>query len=381
MVNSPHFQTWVEATLLSQVFDRIVVLPSDCPRNSREFVKFCRNIPATKLTMFRLVPQAKANFYLHHLLDHLFGNSWRSIALAIIQFVYKPRIIHYQEMQHGGYILLPIKKRLGKFGGKIIGSTWGSDLKFFAYTSDHFARIQELLLLTDILTGERPDEREELSLFNYSGEFVAPVYISIGSRKDHVKEPIKPSERKTILIRGYQHDQGRALNALKALETVGDDLNNYTIKIFSTQKSPSVRFPAQILKMRMKLKIELLPQMNHREFLKHFKETRIYIGLSETDGLSTSMVESMEYGAFPIQSENSAANSFIEHTKSGFIVDPWDLPAITQAIKIAIADNDLVDKAAVLNSKKIAELYDWNMGVNTLRNLYLIPETENPQIQ
>jgi glycosyltransferase involved in cell wall biosynthesis len=133
--------------------------------------------------------------------------------------------------------------------------------------------------------------------------------------------------------------------------------------------------------MRMKLKIELLPQLNHREFLKHFKETRIYIGLSETDGLSTSMVESMEYGAFPIQSENSAANSFIEHGTSGFIVDPWDLPAITQAIKIAIAENDLVDKAAVLNSKKIAELYDWNMGVNTLRNLYLIPETENPQIQ
>ena len=284
-------------------------------------------------------------------------------------------------MQHGGYILLPIKKRIAKFKGKIIGSTWGSDLKFFAYTSDHFERIQALLQITDILTAERPDEREELSLFNYSGEFVAPVYISIGSRKENVNDPIKPSERTVILIRGYQHDQGRALNALKALETVGDELNNYTIKIFSTQKSPSVRLQAQIMKMRMKLKIELLPQMNHREFLSHYKETRVYIGLSETDGLSTSMVESMENGAFPIQSKNSAANSFIENGKSGFIVDPWDLSAITQAIKIAIEDDNLVNEAAVINSEKITELYDWNVGVNILQSLYLIPDTKNPLTQ
>jgi glycosyltransferase involved in cell wall biosynthesis len=327
------------------------------------------------------MPQAKVNFYLHHLLDHVFGNSWRSVALSIILFVYKPRIIHYQEMQHGGYILLPIKKRIAKFKGKIIGSTWGSDLKFFAYTSDHFERIQALLQITDILTAERPDEREELSLFNYSGEFVAPVYISIGSRKENVKDPIKPSERMVILIRGYQHDQGRALNALKALETVGDELNNYIIKIFSTQKSPSVGLQAQIMKMRMKLKIELLPQMNHREFLRHYKEARVYIGLSETDGLSTSMVESMENGALPIQSKNSAADSFIENGKSGFIVDPWDLSAITQAIKIAIEDDNLVDEAAVINLKKITELYDWNVGVKILQSLYLIPDTKNPLTQ
>jgi glycosyltransferase involved in cell wall biosynthesis len=371
MVNSPHFQTWVEATLSTQVFKKIIIFPSDCPRNPGKFVRLCRGVPGAKISLFRLTPHKKVNFYLYHLLDYVFGITWRSVALSFVLIMYKPRIVHYHEMQHGGYILLPIKKQLEKSKSVIVGSTWGSDLKFFAYTSDHFGRIQNLLQMTDILTAERLDEREELSLFNYSGEFIAPVYISIGSRKKETRNPVKSSDRKTILIRGYQHDQGRALNALKALETVGDKLNVYNVKVFSSEKSPSVRSQAQIMKRKMNIKIELLPRMSHLEFLRQFEESRIYIGLSETDGLSTSMVEAMEFGAFPIQSKNSAANIFIENGENGFIVDPWDIPAITNAIKTALRENELVNTAAVINSERIRKLYNWNAGVEILRNLYL----------
>ena len=374
MVNSSHFQTWVEATLSTGLFDKIIILPSDCPRNPRKFIKLSREISSTKVSIFRLMPFKKANFYFSHLADYLFGISWRSSALSVLLHVYKPRIVHYHEMQHGGYILIPLGKQLAKSNSKIIGSTWGSDLKFFAYTADHFGSIQKLLQLTDVLTAERHDEIEELSMFKYSGQFVAPVYISIGSRNNEREQLSKPSERRTILIRGYQHDQGRALNALKALEGVGEIVKSYTVKIFSSEKSPSVRFQAQIMKTREKINIELLPRMSHVDFLGEFEEARIYIGLSETDGLSTSMVEAMDLGVFPIQSKNSAANDFIENGKTGFVVDPWDIPAVTKAIKTAILENELVESAAVINSAKIAKSYNWNVGIDILRNLYSKPK-------
>jgi hypothetical protein len=40
------------------------------------------------------------------------------------------------------------------------------------------------------------------------------------------------------------------------------------------------------------------------------------------------MVEAMSAGAFPIQSENSAASEFLIHEVLGCIVDPWNLEKI-----------------------------------------------------
>jgi glycosyltransferase involved in cell wall biosynthesis len=91
------------------------------------------------------------------------------------------------------------------------------------------------------------------------------------------------------------------------------------------------------------------------ELLRHHGLSRISIGINLSDGVPNSLLEAMLMGALPIESEGSCANEWIEHEKTGFIVPPEDPQTIAGAIKAALWDDGLVDRAAVQNQRVIEE--------------------------
>lgn len=373
MVESSHFQTWVKATRSTDIFNKIYVFPSDFPKNGGKILLNTKPERIKNLKLFSLLPNSKLNFYFMHFLELLFQNRWRSILLRALLRILKPDVVHYHEIQHAGYILIPMGDKFSNPKLKkpqIIGSTWGSDLKFFAYSEEHFQKIRRVLDFTDILTMEREEELKELARFSFSGRTMFPVYISVGSQDIGKNSQSKTSLRRAVLVRGYQHDQGRALNALKALELIRDELRGFEIKVFSTGRLTPVRYQVERLSNQVGLNIEVLPKMSHAEFVRYFCNARVYIGLSEVDGLSTSMVEAMTYGAFPIQSENSAAGRFIEDGKSGFVVDPWEIKIISERIRTALQNDRLVDEAAQINFLTISKKYNWQTGIQKITELY-----------
>jgi len=372
MADSPHLHAWIRGMEEAGVFKNIVIFPSDFPRTLRSTWFNPTRRSTTRVRVIKLLPLRILNFYLMHLLEVAFGTKWRSIIIWFLIRTKKPCVVHYHEMQHGGYLLNTLSEKIESLGDrkpKIIGSTWGSDLAFFGYIESHKGKIQNILDLTSVLTAERSDEIEILREFNYRGDFLAPVYISVGNQTKEILTGTKPESRDIILIRGYQHDQGRALNALKALEGL-EAINKFKIKIFSATKSPSVILQSSRLKRLFGYDIEVLPKLSHAEFLKIFSKSRIYIGLSETDGLSTSMVEAMASGCFPIQSSNSAAPYFIEHGVTGFVVEPWDISGIRESIRISLTDDKLLEAAQIANRNVIADNYNWDEGVKNIAKLY-----------
>jgi glycosyltransferase involved in cell wall biosynthesis len=151
---------------------------------------------------------------------------------------------------------------------------------------------------------------------------------------------------------------------------LADELFGFQVRIFSSHKSPSVRYQAQIMKNTLGMDIDVLPPIDHEAFVKIFSKARIYVGLSETDGLSTSMVEAMQVGAFPIQSQNSAASFFIQDAETGFIVDPWDIEAIRDAVLTGITDSRMIDIAATHNANRILSAYSRSIGIMKISELY-----------
>jgi hypothetical protein len=59
---------------------------------------------------------------------------------------------------------------------------------------------------------------------------------------------------------------------------------------------------------------------------------RIYLGVSKTDGISTSLLESIARGAFPIQSVTSCANEWVEHYKSGYLLQDNTVAGVKAAL-------------------------------------------------
>jgi glycosyltransferase involved in cell wall biosynthesis len=69
----------------------------------------------------------------------------------------------------------------------------------------------------------------------------------------------------------------------------------------------------------------------------------------------------MVMGSFPIQSCTACADEWIEHGVSGMIVPPEDPDIIEMAIRTALLNDELVNKAAEINWRVTQERLDGDL--------------------
>lgn len=295
-------------------------------------------------------------FFLDTFLSKIKGDTitrYSSWALALAIAYVKPNLVHSLEMQHSGYLTMSAKRTFNKkkkFPAWLL-STWGSDLFLFGRLKQHQDKIRAVLQECDYFLGECKRDPELALSFGFSGKCLDCLpggggidLVSFGASS------LKPSQRKLIILKGYQNWAGRALVGLSALANCADYLrdNGFRIEIFSA--SPDVEIAAQLFEYENRIEVDIIPQSSRREILDHFGAARIYIGLSISDGLPNTMLEAMAMGTFPIQSNTSCAEEWLVDGETGFIVPPEDSDVIGSAIRRAIMDDNLVDDAAAKNA-------------------------------
>jgi hypothetical protein len=180
------------------------------------------------------------------------------------------------------------------------------------------------------------------------------------------------SNRKYIMVKGYNGWAGRALVALRSLGRCADILKGYKILLFSVHfKALDVQIAVDLLKNSTGLDIEILPSnLSHKNILKYHGMARVSIGLSMGDGISTSLLEAMAMGSFPIQSNTSCVSEWVINDVTGIIVPPEDPEIIEKAIRRAISDNKMVDLAGLKNYKIIREKAEYSKLKTLTNNSY-----------
>ena len=369
MLDSPHFHKWIQAVADEFPNKKILIFPSDRPRFSdRAFNIIIEKNKSVKI--FKIIQSSKINFILYYSLDIIFGIRWRSYFLAKFIVKNKPFVLHFHEMQHSAYIfnLISNDKKIPTNSRKII-STWGSDLTLYSSVESHKAQIKSCLSWSNLLTTEKIEEIDDARRLGFGGEFRAPIYITLGAKFDGQTEMTVPSARKIILVKGHQSNTGRALNVLQVISKMREKLEGFEILVYSAPEP--VKIQVDILRDKFKINIRTIQNRSNSQMLDLFKLARVSISLAVSDGLPGVLVEAMQSGAFPIQSENSAASVFLENGKNGFVVDPWNFDLIHDALLKALSDDQLVNNALVLNQEILIEKYNYDDGVKKLRGLYL----------
>src|SRR5208282_406757 len=110
---------------------------------------------------------------------------------------------------------------------------------------------------------------------------------------------------------------------LRALRLAADELEGYRIGVYLAGEE-SVRISAELLEHESGIPVELIPSCSHEEMLRWHGRARVSIGLSISDAISTSFLEAIMMGSFPIQSNTSCANEWIKCGESGSLVPPED---------------------------------------------------------
>lgn len=272
----------------------------------------------------------------------------------------KPDIVHSIEIQHAGYLTLDAKKRFHDTFPPWIVSNWGSDIYLFGRFPEHELKIREVLSACDYYFCECERDVGLARSFGFKGRSF-PVFPNAGgfnlTELSKLRQPGPAADRRLIMLKGYQHWAGRALVGLKALEHCADALRGYEIAVYSASKEVAAAIP--LLRERTGIAIKIVPKGTpHRDILRLHGLARISIGLSISDGISTSFLEAFVMGSFPIQTWTSCADEWIEDGKTGLLVPPDDLTAIETAIRRALSDDELVNKAAERNYQVSAERLD-----------------------
>lgn len=268
----------------------------------------------------------------------------------------QPDLVHALEMQYAGYLVLEAKKLLGAGFPPWAMSIWGSDLALYSRTAEHRPRIQQVLAACDYFGCECERDVHLARQLGFNGQVLPrlPMFGGLNlAAAEALRSPGVPSARRLIALKGYQGWAGRALVALRALALCAGALSGYRLAIYLA--NPDVALAAQLLAADTGLEVQIVPPSSHAEILRLHGQARLSIGLSLTDGLPASLVEAMWMGSFPIQSNTGCAQDWIEDGHTGLLVPPEDPQEVAAAIRRGVSADALVDQAAPLNARRVAE--------------------------
>jgi hypothetical protein len=257
--------------------------------------------------------------------------------------------IHALELQGAGYLVDSLDVELLR-NPSLIVTNWGSDIYFFKKFPDHEKRIKSLLAKADYYSAECERDYQLARNLNFSG-IDLPCIPNAGGF-DLVSSPQElslPSHRKQILIKGYGGIFGRADLPISILESVAEEFPSYLFHFYSVTEDVQLLLDQLPEKLHSRIRITTVRQrITHPEMLREFQKSRIYIGCSESDGVSTSFLEALITGTYPIQTGTSCANEWVIKGAVASIVELTESSLLT-AIRGALSGDSLVDDASRVN--------------------------------
>tara|TARA_R110001583_G_scaffold178083_2_gene333790 strand:+ start:17096 stop:18106 length:1011 start_codon:yes stop_codon:yes gene_type:complete len=292
--------------------------------------------------------------------DRFAKQGWRQKWLLRTIKALKPDIIHSLEFQSGAYLCLDVQRVLKDQFPVWIATNWGSDIQLFSQLKAHRDKISTILQTADYYSAEcRRDYCLAKELEMTASPL--PVIPNAGGfdlekvRQKRQKNPIVG--RNIFLVKGHQGLFGRALDALKMIEAAAPRLPK-GIKVVVYSASPEIVIAGELVQNRTGIEFEFMPihkPVSHDTITDLFSRARAYLGVSISDGISTSMLEAMAYGAVPIQTCTACANEWIEDGISGFIARPDDVEGTAVSIVRAMTDDHLAQEAFKLNWETLCQ--------------------------
>jgi hypothetical protein len=208
----------------------------------------------------------------------------------------------------------------------------GGDIFWLKRFPKHKVKLQKFLQLADFYSAEC--ERDVVLARNLGFTGLAmPVIPNAGgfSEADLTIPLLDPSERRTIALKGYHGWVGRAKVSLEAVREMSQELQGHKIIVYSANKSV-LKIARQVARQTgLEIKAFGKVTMSHKQALEMFAISKIYVGLSESDGISASMSQAMAMGAIPVQTSTACCDEWFG--ESGVAVREITDPAVMNAIR------------------------------------------------
>ena len=309
--------------------------------------------------------------FLYKKLSFLFENNTEKVFEKVLHDI-KPDMVHSVVMYISCVPILNVMQKHDTLTW--LYSSWGSDLYYFKNIHTYKQDILRVLPRVNHLITDCKRDISIAKKLGFKGQVLGTFPGGGGFDYKETNKYIKPvSKRSTILVKGYQGRSGRAIEVIKALELIKEELKGYQIIVFGADKEVENYITRKGISTKILLKVlsrsNFLP---HDAILKLMGEAMIYIGNSNSDGMPNTLLEAIAQGVFPIQSNPGGASSeVIIHGENGFLIENCnDLEEIKKLIIKAISNSELMEKAFEINQNNIKPKFERTLIKKQVLNAY-----------
>jgi len=378
MADSIHLARWIEQ--FSETGDQIHFFPSAKFRNyTRELEILNKNMEGLRIhAVFRsrFFP-GYLDYAILELFMKLFRINLRKIWLRRLLFRLDFSLVHAIEIQHAGYLLAEATIRpTKKF--KILITNWGSDLFFFSKSKAHTKRIEHLLTMADFYSAECNRDYLLARELGFQGAFL-PLIPNAGGFDITESAFVPASERRLILVKSNGGTFGNIKEILPILIDVLLDFPEYSIHFYSV--TPDIEIEIEPIMQMFAGRVTFSTsskRLDHTEILSMFRNSRIYLSSSKSDGISTSFLEALVSGAYPIQSNTSCANEWLNLGFIGSVVSN-NVLVYKNSLNKALLSDELVDSAQKTNLELANKHLDQKLISSIAKKFYNLEYLDNLQ--
>ena len=254
---------------------------------------------------------------------------------------------------------------------KWLYSCWGSDLFYYQNQPQHVSKIKAVLGRIQYL---HTDCKRDLILaenLGFQGKHTGVVPGGGGFHLEQFLPYSQPlSERKIILIKGYQHNVGRGLVLVKAVQSIQESIQKLGFKVVVFGAHPIII--DYVNENKLPYEVHDRHGLTHHDLLQLMGKSAVYLGNSISDGMPNTLLEAIIMGAFPIQSNpGNVTAEIITEGKNGFLIEnPNDDNAISNLILKVLQQPEWLQKAFEINQKIAKERLDYVVNQQKIVALY-----------
>ena len=370
MADSVHTARWIRQFDSDEI--EFVLFPSTPHRRIHGLIvehKEVKPISSLRISRFMTIGALPLG-----LLDLLFKNFFRSEILAREIKSFQPDIIHIMETQHSGYLANKALKKI-RTSSKIILSIWGSDLFWFQKFKRHRSKISSVLKMVDLLVMECNRDRETALGLGFGGTFSTNMPATGGLNTGLLRERAleQPTvTRKLIAVKGYSGFVGLGTDALKVIELVESEINEFSVMVYSAGLRTLWQSRGLRKSMGERLQVVRKHKLSNLEIEEMFLKSRVSLGLSLSDGLPATVKEAMCTGAIPIQTSTSCAGEWFADGIGGHLVSEADIQSVADALLTALRDDSFAHAASEINYQIAEQRFSEAKVREQSRSLYFL---------
>ena len=288
-------------------------------------------------------------------LDFLFITQVSRILQRNVRVSYLRRIlkankfdfVHALEIQGAGYLC---DEAIQSKNFRFILTNWGSDIFYFQHLADHLPKIKSVLAKADLYSAECQRDYKLALEFGFTGSQLPCIPNGGGLIENELSgKGSLPSSRNNIVVKTYGGTFGRGGLAIEAVAKVME--NNPTITAYFYSVTHDLLDQVIAIKKVYNSRVNystLKKPVSHKELEEIFGISKIYIGCSISDGISTSFLEALTKGVYPIQTNTSCAGEWVYKGAVAKIIE-LNGEKLFHAITSAVTDDNMVDESAEIN--------------------------------